>query len=100
MLFRSFLDNELRKIKVTGNGETVYFVQEEDSSFVGVNKAICSDMMIYVEENNIKKITFIKQPASTLYPIDELSNQELELKGFIWFPEKRPLSKADIFIWK
>ena len=96
----SFLDNELRKIKVTGNGETVYFVQEEDSTFVGVNKAICSDMMIYVEENNIKKITFIKQPASTLYPIDELSNQELELKGFIWFPEKRPLSKADIFIWK
>lgn len=95
-----FIDNDLRRIKVTGNGETVYYAQEEDSSYVGVNKAICSDMIIYVEENNIKKITFIKQPTATLYPIDELSKQELELKGFIWLEEKRPLSKEDIFIWK
>jgi lipopolysaccharide export system protein LptA len=96
----SYVDNDLRRIEVTGNGETVYFAQEEDSSYVGVNKAICSDMMIYVEENNIKKITFLKQPSATLYPINELTTQELELKGFVWVPEKRPLSKEDIFIWK
>ncbi len=95
-----FVDNELSKIKVTGNGETIYFAQEEDSSFAGVNKAICSDMMIYAKDNDINKITFMKQPAATLYPIDELPQQELELKGFIWFPEKRPKSKKDIFIWK
>jgi len=99
-MFGFFVNNELKRIMVTGNGETIYYAQEEDGSYIGVNKAICSDMMLYIEKNNINKITFINQPVATLFPIDELLKEELELKGLFWLEDKRPLSKKDVFIWK
>lgn len=95
-----FVDNNLDKIKVNGNGETVYFAQEEDSSFVGVNVAQCSDMMIYVENNDITSITFINMPTAILHPIDKISKSELELKGFRWLAHIRPKGRYDIFEWR
>jgi len=95
-----FVDNNLNKIKVKGNGETIYFAQEEDSTFVGVNLAQCSDMMIYVEDNDITNITFINMPTAVLHPIDKIKKSELELKGFRWLEHIRPKSRTDIFEWR
>jgi len=95
-----FVDNNLDKIKVNGNGETVYFAQEEDSTFIGVNVAQCSDMMIYVENNDITSITFINMPTAILHPIDKISKRELELKGFRWLAHIRPKGRYDIFEWR
>jgi len=94
-----FIDNQLHKIEVTGNGQTIYYAQEDDGSFIGVNKIDCSDMIIRVMDNTIDKITFITKPEATLYPIDELDPKELLLMDFKWLEEKRPLKKEDIFIY-
>jgi len=95
-----FVDNSLDKIKVKGNGETIYFAQEEDSTFIGVNLAQCSDMMISVEENDITDITFINMPTAVLHPIDKISKSELQLKGFRWLAKLRPKDRTDIFEWR
>ena len=83
---------------VTGNGQTIYYAQEDDGSFIGVNKIDCSDMIIRVKDNTIDEITFITKPEATLYPIGELAPKELLLRDFKWLEEKRPLKKEDIFI--
>lgn len=95
-----FNDNELNSIEVIGNGQTIYYAQEEDSSYIGVNKTDCSNMLIYIKENAIDKMTFITKPDATLYPIDELQSDEVILKGFKWLEDKRPLDKEDIFVWR
>lgn len=95
-----FVENNLNKIKVKGNGETVYYAQEEDSTFIGVNVAQCSDMTIYVEDNDIKSITFINMPTAILHPIDKMTQSELELKGFRWLSHIRPRDKSDLFDWR
>ena len=94
-----FIDNQLYKIEVTGNGQTIYYAQEDDGSFIGVNKIDCSDMMILVKDNTIDKITFITEPEATLYPMGELDPKELLLRDFKWLEEKRPRKKEDIFIY-
>ncbi|HKR05217.1 MAG TPA: organic solvent tolerance protein OstA, partial [Bacteroidia bacterium] len=66
----------------------------------GVNRAECTDMVVFIKENKVNRIILKKKPAGTLYPINELKPEELKLKGFSWQEEKRPLSKEDIFIWK
>jgi hypothetical protein len=45
----------------------------------------------------VQRITLLKDPDGTLYPIKELSPKDLRLKGFIWKNELRPVVKEDIF---
>ena len=92
-------DNELFKIHVLGNSETIYYVREEDRSLIGINKAISSDMLIFLENREVLSITYIDQPIATLYPEKEISPFDLKLKGFKWISGKRPLTKEDIFLW-
>ena len=84
-------DNKMQKVKVTGNGQTIYYGREDDGKYIGVNKAICSDIILYLDSNHIDKITFLNKPDATLYPIDELPQNELILKNFKWFGDLRPL---------
>lgn len=90
-------DNKLYRIDVTGNGQTIYYTKNKQQKNFGVNRAECSDLTIYVNENKVKGISLLNQPDGTLFPIKELSVRELRLKGFHWLEERKPKSKDDIF---
>lgn len=95
-----FLDNELYKINVINNGQTIYYAEdEEDESYIGVNKAVCTNMNIYLDSNKVHKITFLTQPTATLYPLDKVSSNDLILPGFVWKAYLRPMKMEDIFDW-
>jgi hypothetical protein len=64
-----FRNNELYKIKVIGNSETIYFVREDDRSLIGITKLYSSDMLIFVENNHIKTITYINEPKGVTHPM-------------------------------
>ena len=55
-----FKNNELRKIDVFGNGETVYVLKDESELITGVNTVSCSEMRIDVKVKNIQRISFQK----------------------------------------
>ena len=94
-----FIDNgELYKIEVRKKGETIYFAKDK-KGLIGVNKAKCEDMNIFLENKNVKKIVFLKQPKATLHPIGTLSVKEKLIKGFSWRADEKPNSMEDIFIW-
>jgi len=92
-----FSENKLYKIFVEGNGQTIYYGKNKNDQMFGVNRAECSNLMIYVKENKVQGVTLINKPDATFYPIHELSTRELRLKGFHWLDEKRPDKKEDIF---
>ncbi|MCD4746915.1 MAG: organic solvent tolerance protein OstA [Bacteroidales bacterium] len=92
-----FKNNELSKIQVTGNCETIYFVREEDGNIIGINKALSANMMIFLLNNDIQTITYIDKPNAVLYPEKDLTQEELFIRGFKWIEDKRPLNKSDIF---
>lgn len=91
-----FTNNQLYKVLVEGNGQTIYYAKNKNQSNFGVNRADCSDLIIYVEKNTVTGINLINKPDATLYPINELRASELKLKGFKWFKEKRPNSLEEI----
>ena len=96
-----FAENELRKVKVEGNGESVYYAKgDDDKGYIGVNKALCSNMMIYIDSNKVQSITFLQDPSATLYSVNEPLKDEIQLRGFRWLGEHRPNKREDIFLWK
>ncbi len=99
-----FRFNQLYKINVNGNGETIYYTTErtEDDieEITGVNKSVCSDMIIYLENKEVKKIKMVKDPEATLYPLDDIDEKSLKLQDFKWLDHMRPRTKYDIFVWE
>jgi len=91
-----FRDNELYRIDVNGNGQTVYYAKDKNR-LIGVNLAQSSDLVITVKENKIDKIRFINKPSATLYPLDMAPKEELILKDFRWHELERPKDRKDIF---
>ena len=80
-----FHENKLSNIEVIGNGESIYYVQDEKKiEAIGVNKIICSDMNIKIKRRQIDNINFYKKPDAILYPTSKTNQNELFLRGFIW----------------
>lgn len=93
-----FKNNELHKIDVLGNGETIYVLKDKSDLITGVNTVSCSKMRIDVKEKSIQRISFQKDPDATLYPYQELPEKWKRLKGFSWRKDEKPLTKEDIFL--
>ncbi|HEX5001014.1 MAG TPA: OstA-like protein [Bacteroidia bacterium] len=92
-----FEENQLSVIHVEGNGQSVYYTRNNKKQLSGVNRADCSDMVIGLDSSKVASITLLNEPDATLYPIQELSPNELRLKGFLWNDAERPLSAEDVF---
>ena len=94
-----FRNNDLYKINVIGNAQTIYFAREEDKSLIGINMAVSSEMLIFLENNQLKSITYLNSPDAHLYPEKSVPPNERKLKNFKWEEKRRPLKKQDIFVW-
>jgi lipopolysaccharide export system protein LptA len=94
-----FVNNKLVRIEVKGNGQTIYYAKDKDN-LIGINRAECSDLIIYLKDSKIDRINLILAPKATLYPPDGKEEFETILKGFEWLEKYRPDSKEDIFIWE
>ncbi|TNE29237.1 MAG: hypothetical protein EP346_06690 [Bacteroidetes bacterium] len=95
-MYGQFVDNELERIFVSGNGQTVYNAYDENEVLLGINRADCSDLEIKVKDNKIMRIIFLVKPDATLYPVEDIPEGEKRLKGFKPRFEERP-SLSDIF---
>jgi lipopolysaccharide export system protein LptA len=84
-----FSKNELRKIRVEGNGQTLYFIKEE-KQISGINKTDCSHMLIQIADNEISAINFYGKPEGTVVPPDTKDPTGWKLKDFIWRGGERP----------
>ncbi len=94
-----FKDNELVKVIVKGNAESIFFVREENSSLIGINKTTSNDLNIYLSENEVQTISPLKNVEAQMYPDKDLPKEDRKIKGFKWIDNKRPVNKQDIFIW-
>jgi lipopolysaccharide export system protein LptA len=90
-----FRDNKMYKIRVDGNGETIYFLVDKEGQ-VGWNSAKSSSIEIYVDKGKITEIDEYQNPDGILNPpLKEAEKQKLP--GFNWFDQLRPKNKTDIF---
>lgn len=87
-----FNDDKIDKVKVFGNGECLYYVNDdEEKTFTGLNRIECSRMTVKFFNNELSDITFISLPDAHFYPPQRLNNELSFLAGYVWYEDKRPL---------
>lgn len=95
-----FQNNELNRIHVVGNSESIYFVKDNkdtvNNSYQGMNQALAQEMKMYFVENDVKKILFLTKPEGTFSPMFEVLFEENKLDGMRWRIQERP-EKPNIF---
>lgn len=93
-----FENNELKKIDVIGNAQTIYYPIDQ-GDYIGINKAESSNMVIYWKDGKTDKIKLLNNPTAVLNPINQLPENETRLKDFVWLKIYRPMKKEDIYNW-
>lgn len=96
----AYMDSgELKKVDVNGNAETIYYPKDEkDSTLIGLNKTQSSFVIMYLKNKKVDRIVMTSATTGTMYPLTQLSGNDLYLKNFFWLDEQRPKSKDDLFL--
>ena len=93
-----FSDDDLERMEVEGNGESIYFIQDDSSAYVGGNKSFCSKMVLYMSDSTdeVEHISFLTQPEATFTPMSLITMSTYQLEGFRWEIELKPNTVYDI----
>ena len=98
-LFGKFYENELKTIELIQNTEMIYYLYDEKTKdLIGIDKAICSSIIMEIENNNIKEITFFTNPEGEVYPEKEMELNLKVLNGFNWRIQEKIEKKEELFI--
>ena len=91
-----FLDGKLHHIVVTGDAKTITWLREDDGSLIGINVSSSKTMQILMQGQRITKIKYFKDINETLFPEQDIKENDRYLEGFRWRDEERPRSKGDL----
>ncbi|WP_016778359.1 OstA-like protein [Anaerophaga thermohalophila] len=94
-----FKDNQLYKIDVDGNGQTVYYPKDQEY-VIGVNRAESSSLTIFLKNRKVETIILRTQPAGNMNPPFVLDEESTLLKGFLWLEKYRPKKYEEIFYFQ
>ncbi len=91
-----FEQDSLRRVRVEGNAESLYYATDDADAYIGVNKSVSSEMWIYMGQGKIESIKFLTQPQATMTPMRQANHEALKLKGYKWIIDRRPKSLKDL----
>jgi hypothetical protein len=95
-------DGSLDSVRASGCAECVYYIQNEDSSFTGVNQSSSNIMDIYFATDStggrtLQRVVFRSAVKGTLWPMRAKTPEELRLQNFKWLDDRRPKTKYELY---
>ncbi len=92
-----FKDGNIDFMHVKGTqAESIYYAQDDHNKFIGVNKATADVIDMYFNDRKPYKVAMRNNLAGTSYPMKQVSQEEMKLKGFKWQESRRPKSKEEL----
>lgn len=92
-----FVDGNIDYMRAQGNAESIYYVMDDDSAVVGVNKASSDIIDMRFRNKELYRVVFISSVTGTMYPIRQATETERYLPNFKWLEERRPKTKYELF---
>jgi lipopolysaccharide export system protein LptA len=95
-------DGSIDSVRARGFAECVYYMQNEDSSFTGVNQSSSDVIDIYFASDStggraLQRVVFRSAVKGTLWPMRAKTPEELRLQNFKWLDDRRPKTKYELY---
>lgn len=92
-----FKDGNIDSVRATGMAESIYYIQDDDSAYTGINESKSDAIDLYFKEKAIHKIVFRSGVSGTIWPIQQKDPKSMRLEGFQWLEGNRPKTKYDLY---
>jgi lipopolysaccharide export system protein LptA len=92
-----FIDGNIDSVRARGAAECIYYIQDEDSAFTGINQSTSELMDVYFREKELQRVVFRNQVKGTIWPMKDKSPSEMRLTNFRWREAERPKTKYEMF---
>ncbi len=94
---RGFFHNDkLETMFVDGNAETIYFARDSTGKVTEMQRSLSSRIHINFKNSKVTNLVFMAKPEHRYGPLTKFTEDDKVLKGFIWKPKERPVSKESI----
>ncbi len=92
-----FKDGNIDYMRAKGNAESVYYLQDSDSAYIGMNYARADAISMYFVEKDLKKVTWVNGVEGTTYPFRQIPEDKKQLRNFNWQESRRPKTRFELF---
>lgn len=92
-----FKEGNIDSVRANGFAECIYFLQDEDSAYTGINDSKSDIMDIYFNNQELQKVVFRSSVTGTIWPIKQKDPKEMRLENFRWLDDRRPKTKYELF---
>jgi lipopolysaccharide export system protein LptA len=93
-----FINGEIDYLRTKGNSESLYYLQEEDSSYMGMTYSQADAIIMKFIGKEIKRVSWINGVSGTTYPMKQIPADKKELRNFKWLEGIRPKSIEDLLV--
>ena len=90
----AFFDDKggLKRFDVLGGASALFYI-EEGGVLATVNKTDSKMLSATFKEGELERIHYYDQPKNDGYPKAQTTREDRSLKGFSWYPERRPVDR-------
>ncbi len=92
-----FKEGNIDSVRARGLAKSIYYVQDDDSAYTGINEATSDIMDIYFLNRELQRVVFRSAVKGTLWPMSHKSPSEMRLENFQWHEMRRPKTKFELF---
>jgi len=93
-----FVNGKIDYMRVKGTqAESIYYMQDEDSAYIGMNRATGDVIDLYFKKEELKRVLFVNEVKGNMYPMKQIPADQRQLKNFKWLDERRPKNKLELF---
>jgi lipopolysaccharide export system protein LptA len=92
-----FKEGALDSVRASGFAECIYYIQDEDSAYTGINESKSDVLDVYFANQQLQKVVFRSAVSGTIWPIKQKDPKEMRLQNFRWLEARRPKTKFELF---
>lgn len=93
----NFINGEIDFMRAKGNAESVYYLQDDDSAYVGMNYAKADAISMYFGEEGLRRVSWVNSVEGTTFPMKQIPDEKKKLRNFNWAEPRRPKTRLELF---
>ncbi len=93
----NFINGEIDFMRAKGNAESIYYLQDDDSAYVGMNYAKADAISMYFGEDGLRRVSWVNSVEGTTFPMNQIPEGKKKLRNFNWAESRRPKTRLELF---